>query len=174
LPRAVDITIAQSLAEESTGPFGATFDDTNGPWIIPPNVPAVVEVVGLIPMAAYDDFDRLELGSDWEVIPVNIESYEGESVNLDGTGNAFGPAAVFGSATGAVRWATPIGMGNQYVELVVGGMKPPAGGGASYGRVWLYTQMAADTGNRVALYVFQQRSTIEDRKSTRLNSSHRL
>ena len=34
LPRAVDITIAQSLAEESEGPFGATFDDSNGPWIV--------------------------------------------------------------------------------------------------------------------------------------------
>ena len=136
LPRAVDITIAQSLAEESTGPFGATFDDTE-------------RAVDHPRQRAGSDRNRNcscrswrptttstgpTLGSDWEVDPRRLRRLRagaGQPRRRPATPTVRPPA--FGYATGAVRWATPIGPATSSSRSSIGGLEPPAGPGALAG-----------------------------------------
>jgi hypothetical protein len=68
--RLVDITIAQSLAEEGTAPFGAILSTSNGTWVYPPNAPAQPTTT-LLDVTWSDDFERADgpLGSDWVLGP---------------------------------------------------------------------------------------------------------
>jgi len=124
LTRTVDITIAQSLAEEAIGPFGAILADGDGPWNYPDNAPPQPEPVlrDIATVVLADDFERANgpLGSNWPApttIPAN-------------PGTLPGPLAISGGGVilpttntdGYAFYVDPI-TGDHFIEIEISNWK---------------------------------------------------
>jgi hypothetical protein len=127
LTRTVDIVIAQTLAEEDTGPFGATFADLDPAWIIPANVPGEA-VVALIDTVWADDFERADgpLGANWQVGP-GLNYYEAVHPLAINGGAAVGtvPQETGGTSPhlNMMQWVEEQGA-NQVIEVVMDNVWP--------------------------------------------------
>jgi hypothetical protein len=170
LTRWTDITIAQSMAESPTPPYGASFseiDITDAPeqgiWWTPkfsdsPAAPAFLSVASFT-----DDFQRADgpLGLDWPptAIPVNPGTPPG-AMSI-----ASGDVVIPHNTDGPVAYFTPI-EGDHFIELEVGSWKgfgsgvgnprsahvdiitcltDPAGMTTTSTQMWTRWQIAADS-----------------------------
>lgn len=135
---ATDVTIAQSLAEEGTPPYGAVFDDSDGVWTVPPlpsHLPPVALRAAARPVPVLraadaappfrDDFDRADgpLGANW-LQAVQDPNPPGGTCSI----NAGAVIADVIATHCVYYYATPI-PGPHYVEMEIAGWKSSGASG---------------------------------------------
>ena len=133
--RFVDITIAQSLAEEGTEPFGALFDDADGLW----NTPTFIDAAPVLLVGEAepfcDDFERPDgdIGPEWQVGLYSSSAgptNETRQLFTIDTGAAVGPSHVGAGIprnVATMLLATPTGGDTQSIEVTLENVTPTAG-----------------------------------------------
>ena len=106
-----DYTLVLSLADESVGPYGATYNTAEGDWTFPVGESGVWQ----------DNFERGDgtVGTQWEL---GWESdYGGDDAQLFtiDDGAAVGPDFVPDQSYGTMIWATPVMATGQFIEVVL-------------------------------------------------------
>lgn len=152
--RLSDITIAQSLAEEGTPPFGAILNDSNGPWNYPGNEPPVpVPALRAGTETWADDFERANgpLGADWvlgpgsgfsdEVYPFAISGGAAVATVVDSSPGSFP------SITNMMHYAVAQGPDAQSIEVEADNCWPS-------GYVQLFTNIGTGKQSQFADFQF--------------------
>jgi hypothetical protein len=141
LTRTVDITIAQTLAEEATGPFGAVFAELDPPWIYPPNVPPLPEPGLLVTPTFSDDFERADgaLGANWVPPGGYPAGLPANTVPTIASG-----AAVAATGTDAVTVYAAAIPGDHYIEAEITNWHITGTSPTRQANIGVFTRCAAD------------------------------
>lgn len=156
--RITDITIAQSLAEETTGPYGAVLSEADGPWTTPlfADIPAPASVAA---EAVCDDFERADgpLGAGWITghAPPNWTGEVTDFMIVDGaavlpTLDGSSVASALTTETSSGDHAIEITAANQWQAMVTDGN----GDLVVEGEWWMLCKANTSDQSAYAAYVF--------------------